>query len=50
MHLNNAFNVLRVAKMLNSTRKIVDEISREDIIAKVDCNEKKKLIKIVSNM
>jgi len=50
MHLNNAFNVLRVAKMLNLACKIVDEILRKDIIAKVDRNKRKKSIKIAFNV
>jgi len=47
MYLNNVFNVLRIAKILNLARKIVDKISRENIIAKVNRNKKKKSIKIV---
>jgi len=41
MHLNNAFNMLRIAKILNLARKIVDETLRENIITKVNCNKKK---------
>jgi len=47
MYSNNVFNMLRVAKMLNLARKIADETLRENIIAKVDRNKRKKSIKIV---
>jgi len=47
MHSNNVFNMLRIAKMLNLARKIVDEISRENIVTKVNCSERKKSIKII---
>jgi len=43
MHLDNAFNVLRIAKMLNLARKIIGEISHKSIIAKVNRNKKKEI-------
>jgi len=48
--LSNIFDILRVAKILNLARKIIDEILRENITTKVDRNERKKLIKITFNM
>jgi len=50
MYSNNIFNILRVAKMLNLVRKIVNEILRENITTKVNRSEKKKSIKTTSNM
>jgi len=50
MHLSNAFNVLRIAKMLNLARKTIDKTSRKDIATKTNCNEKKKSIKIAFDM
>jgi len=47
MHSNNAFNILRVAKMLNLACKIASKILRKDITTKVNCNKRKKSIKII---
>jgi len=50
MYSSNAFNVLRIAKMLNLARKIASEILRKNITTKVNCNKKKKLIKTIFNI
>ncbi len=46
MHLNNAFNVLRIANILNLARKTRGEKLRKNIITQVDRNKEKKSIKI----
>jgi len=43
MHLNNAFNILRIANILNLAYKTIDKKSRKSIIAKVNYNEKKTI-------
>ncbi len=50
MHSNNAFNILRIANILNLVRKIEDKKLRKNIIAQVDRNKEKKSIKIAFNM
>ena len=50
MYLNNAFNMLRIANILNLVRKTRDKKLRKNIIAQVDYNKEKKSIKIASSM
>ncbi len=50
MYLNNVFNVLRIANILNLARKIEDEKLRKNIVAQVNRNEEKKSIKIAFNV
>jgi len=50
MHSNNVFNVLRIANILNLARKIKGKKLRKNIATQVNYNEKKKSIKIISNM
>jgi len=42
--------MLRIAKMLNLARKTIDKTLRKNIIAKVNCNKKKKSIKTTFDM
>jgi len=46
MYLNNVFNVLCIANVLNIARKTTNEKSQKNIIAKINNSEKKKSIKI----
>jgi len=41
---------LRIANILNLACKIVDKKLQKNIATQVNCNKKKKLIKIVSNI
>ncbi len=50
MYLNNVFNVLRIANILDLARKIEDEKLRKNIVAQVNRNEEKKSIKIAFNV
>jgi len=50
MHSSNTFNVLCIANVLNTTRKIVDEKLRKDITTKVNNNKRKKSIKTTFNV
>ncbi len=50
MYSSNAFNVLRIANILNLVRKTKDEKLRKNIVAQVNYNEEKKSIKIASNV
>jgi len=50
MYLSNAFNVLCIANVLNTVRKITSEKSRKNIITKVNNNERKKSIKTIFDM
>jgi len=47
IYSNNAFNVLYIANMLNTTRKIANEKSRKNITTKVNNSERKKSIKTI---
>jgi len=50
MYSNNKFNVLCIANVLNTTRKTTSKKLRENIIAKVNNNERKKSIKTTFNV
>jgi len=50
MYLNNIFNILCIANVLNIARKTTSEKSQENIIAKVNNNKKKKSIKTTFDM
>jgi len=50
IYSSNAFNILCVAKILNLARKTIDETLRENIATKINCNKRKKSIKIVFDM
>jgi len=50
MHSSNTFNILCVAKILNLARKITSETLRKNITTKVNCNKRKKSIKIAFDM
>jgi len=50
MHSSNVFNILRIANILNSTRKTTNKKSQKNITTKVNYSERKKSIKTIFNM
>ncbi len=50
MYLNNAFNILYIANILNLVCKIEDKKLRKNIATQIDYNKEKKSIKTTSNM
>ncbi len=48
--MNNIFNILYIANILNLVCKIADKKLQKNIAIQINYNKEKKLIKIVSNI